>query len=116
MKGITKGGWFPNKIGGIIIGVNAEIESSEKGCYSENVCEFILPDTDNEYRNSGIEERAKLICTAGNLTNAGYNIEAMPQLYKIIKGVKEYFDNPKETCFSDAQIAELEEALKSAKP
>lgn len=63
----TKGEWFPNEVHGIIIGVNAVIEKTEKGTYSQNVCEFILPDTDEEYEAGNIKADATLISAAPDL-------------------------------------------------
>ncbi len=67
----TKGEWFANKISGIIIGVNAVVDKSNFGVYSQNVCEFILPETDKEYFNekNEIEANAQLIADAGNTIN-----------------------------------------------
>jgi hypothetical protein len=68
----TKGKWFPNVISTITIGVNAEIDLSDFGLYSQNVCEFILPDTDKDYEliRAETEANAKLIASAPELLEA----------------------------------------------
>ncbi len=57
----TKGKWFPNVISTITIGVNAEIDKTELGIYSQTVCEFILPDTDADYEKERVEREANAL-------------------------------------------------------
>lgn len=65
----TKGKWHPNVISTITIGVHAEIEKTSIGIYSQNVCEFQLPNTDEEYDNDREEREAnaKLIAASPEL-------------------------------------------------
>jgi len=66
---ITKGEWFPVVISTITIGVNAVINKEAAGTYSQSVCEFMLPDTDEEYEKirEEIEANARLIVQAPRL-------------------------------------------------
>lgn len=76
MKGISKGKWaiderFTNEHGVDVVSIG--MWNDKRGII--NAIHVF------ESENGGTSENeAELICTAGNLTNAGYNIEAMPQL------------------------------------
>lgn len=65
----TKGEWVINRISGIATGIGVA-EKVEGGTYTTMMCEFFLPDTDEEYEESDIEANAKLIAAAPDLLEA----------------------------------------------
>lgn len=107
MKGITKGEWK--------IGRNERIVySNDPRLIDGKICES--PSFYSSMENW--EANASLICTAGNLTNAGYNIEAMPKvveaLIKVRNDLKKYWDDNEWNDFD--KLTGVDNALKSAKP
>lgn len=91
----TKGEWNINYISEIPIGVDAEIEKTELGVYSKNVCEIILPETDEEWEKEAEESIANLKLIA-----------ASPELLEACKiAVKAYQElglEPDQNCYKQA--------------
>lgn len=74
MKGITKGEWVEyRESDGELWIISGEVVVAK-------VCADDYSNPLNIAQSEETESNARLIYTAGNLTNAGYNIEAMPQL------------------------------------
>ena len=88
----SKGEWFPNLISTITIGVNSEISRNNGGIYSQNVCEFILPETDEEYEKERveIEANAKLIASAPEMLLALQKILALGNTGLSLMAAKKY--------------------------
>ena len=92
----TKGEWTINRISGIATGIGVS-EKVEGGTYAAMMCEFFLPDTDEEYEQSDIEANAKLIAAAPLLLEALQ--ESMKELYDLMNYCVDqgFIDNEEET-------------------
>lgn len=109
MKGITKGEWVMYNL------LNYETTISADGVRIAEVKSY--PNALNDPTTEEMIENARLICTAGNLTNAGYNIEAMPQLVEALvealPAIQE-LDGEFQDGWTDT-IIKVKKAIKSAK-
>jgi len=106
MKGITKGDWkITDKVPNGILELKGYIEIATDDW--SLACVFNDIEISEEAKAN-----AELICTAGNITNAGYNIEAMPQL---VEALEEIMNSIQSKELLNGQRINAFEALKSAK-
>lgn len=94
----TKGDWHINRISGIATGIGVS-KDVKGGIYTEMICEFFLPETDEDYYNSRIEADAKLIAAA-------------PELLEVIQECDEYLKGNSKNYIGNGSI--LHRKLKQA--
>lgn len=106
----TKGEWFAHVVSTFTIGVNAEIYKNKRAQYSKKVCEFILPETDEEYEQEREEREAnaRLIAASPDL------LEALQESLFLLNQMKNKRAHGLEGVFITSAIEKSQNAISKA--